>query len=171
MVDVPNDPEDITGGYLLEMELPERYKDEISGFVTTGGQAVTMKCPECVSKAQIDYIADFYQKVEDALYSKDGYYTDGDGNRHPLSEYVDIESLARMYLIQEFSMNLDSGITSFYFYKDSYITGDGKLHAAPVWDFDVALGNYPSRDAQTCKIRHSGGQDILLCMITKTNIT
>lgn len=145
-VDVPNDPEDITGGYLLEMELPERYKDEISGFVTTGGQAVTMKCPECVSKAQIDYIADFYQKVEDALYSKDGYYTDGDGNRHPLSEYVDIESLARMYLIQEFSMNLDSGITSFYFYKDSDITGDGKLHAAPVWDFDVALGNYPSRD-------------------------
>ena len=26
------------------------------------------------------------------------------------------------------------------------LTGDGKLHAAPVWDFDVALGNYTSRN-------------------------
>ena len=43
-------------------------------------------------------------------------------------------------------MNLDSGITSFYLYKDSDLTGDGKLHAAPVWDFDVALGNYTSRN-------------------------
>lgn len=32
-VDIPNDPEDITGGYLLELELGERYKDETSGFV------------------------------------------------------------------------------------------------------------------------------------------
>lgn len=145
-VDIPNDPEDITGGYLLELELGERYKDETSGFVTTGGQAVTMKCPECVSENQIKYISEFCQNMENALYSKDGYTTDSKGERHALSDYIDIESLARMYLLQEFSMNLDSGITSFYLYKDSDLTGDGKLHAAPVWDFDVALGNYTSRN-------------------------
>lgn len=145
-VDIPNDPEDITGGYLLELELGERYKDETSGFVTTGGQAVTMKCPECVSENQIKYISEFYQNMENALYSKDGYTTDSKGERHALSDYIDIESLARMYLLQEFSMNLDSGITSFYLYKDSDLTGDGKLHAALVWDFDVALGNYTSRN-------------------------
>ena len=117
-VDIPNDPEDITGGYLLELELGERYKDETSGFVTTGGQAVTMKCPECVSENQIKYISEFYQNMENALYSKDGYTTDSKGERHALSDYIDIESLARMYLLQEFSMNLDSGITSFYLYKD-----------------------------------------------------
>lgn len=74
-----NDPEDITGGYLLELELGERYKDETSGFVTTGGQAVTMKCPECVSENQIKYISEFYQNMENALYSKDGYTTDSKG--------------------------------------------------------------------------------------------
>ena len=105
-----------------------------------------MKCPECVSENQIKYISEFYQNMENALYSKDGYTTDSKGERHALSDYIDIESLARMYLLQEFSMNLDSGITSFYLYKDSDLTGDGKLHAAPVWDFDVALGNYTSRN-------------------------
>lgn len=141
-VNIPNNPEDITGGYLIELELNERYKAEACGFVTSRGQSVTMKEPEFVSEAQITYIRDFYQDMEDALYSKDGYNAKG---KH-FSEYLDEESAAKMYLLQEYSLNLDSGITSFYLYKDSDKVGDGKLHMAPVWDFDVALGNHQGRD-------------------------
>lgn len=140
--EIPNDPADITGGYLIEVELDERYAKEACGFVTKRGQAVTMKAPEFVSRKQIDYIADFYQDMEDALYSKTGYNAKG----KRFSDYLDEESIAKMYLLQEYSLNLDSGITSFYLYKDSDLTGDGKLHMAPVWDFDVALGNHPGRD-------------------------
>ena len=140
--EIPNDPADITGGYLIEVELDERYAGEACGFVTRIGQAVTMKAPEFVSKKQIDYIAGFYQDMEDALYAKTGYNAKG---KH-FSEYLDEESVAKMYLLQEYSLNLDSGITSFYLYKDSDLTGDGKLHMAPVWDFDIALGNHPGRD-------------------------
>lgn len=140
-VDIPNDPSDITGGYLLELELNDRYADEVSGFVTSIGQAVVLKSPEYASKAQIDYISKFYQEMEDAIYSKDGYNSLG---KH-YTEYIDEESLARMYLLQEYSLNVDSGITSFYFYKDSDLVGDGKLHAAPVWDFDIAFGNHEPR--------------------------
>lgn len=140
--EIPNDPADITGGYLIEVELDERYAGETCGFVTKIGQAVTMKAPEFVSKKQIDYIADFYQDMEDALYAKTGYNKKG---KH-FSEYLDEESVAKMYLLQEYSLNLDSGITSFYLYKDSDLTGDGKLHMAPAWDFDIALGNHPGRD-------------------------
>lgn len=140
--EIPEDPEDTTGGYLIEVELDSRYKDEACGFVTKIGQAVTMKAPEFVSKKQIDYIADFYQDMEEALYSDDGYNL----KRKHYSEYIDEESIAKMYLLQEFALNLDSGITSFYLYKDSDSAGDGKFHMAPAWDFDVAVGNHQGRD-------------------------
>lgn len=100
----------------------------------------------------------------------DGYTTDSKGERHALSDYIDIESLARMYLLQEFSMNLDSGITSFYLYKDSDLTGDGKLHAAPVWDFVWHLEITPPEMAQTLLTRHSGGQKFPECTTTAVNI-
>ena len=127
--EIPNDPEDITGGYIIEMELANRYADEATGFVTTRSQPFTMKTPEYCSKAQIEYISSYYQNVEDAIY-----------NAVPMSELneiVDVVSLAKMYLINEWASNMDASLTSTYFYKPA---GD-KLYAGPVWDFDIAFGN------------------------------
>lgn len=132
-VEMPNDPKDITGGYLLEFEQQNRYHFETSGFVTKLGQPVTFKSPEYASKSEVDYISSYYQEFEDAVYSKDGknasgkYYTD----------YIDLEMMARMYIIQEFAMNMDASTTSFYLYKD---IGSDKFVASPVWDFDFSLG-------------------------------
>ena len=96
-VDIPNDPEDITGGYLFELELGERYKDETSGFVTTtGGQAVTMKCPECVSENQIKYISEFYQNMENAFIPKMAIQRTKGGASCLLDYGIDIESLAHI---------------------------------------------------------------------------
>ncbi len=131
---IPYNPDDITGGYLMEFVVDI---DEPSSFITDWGQAVNMKAPEYCSAEQINYIADFMQDLEDALFSDDGYNTKG---KH-YTEYIDIRSAAIMYILQEFSLNIDGGISSCYFYKDSDITGDGKVHASPCWDFDVALGN------------------------------
>ncbi len=136
--DIPNDPEDITGGYLLELEVADRYPDEASGFVTKHGQAVVSKSPEYASKAQIKYISSYFQEMEDALYSKDGYNSKG---KH-FAEYIDLESFAKQYIIQEWSSNWDAGLTSNYFYKDS----GKKLVAGPIWDFDNALMNSGGRD-------------------------
>lgn len=131
---IPYNPEDITGGYLMEFIIPV---DEPSSFITSNGQPVNVKAPEFCSAEQINYIADFMQELEDALYSPDGYNSKG---KH-FTEYIDIKSAAIMYLIQEYSLNLDGGLSSCYFYKDSKLTGDGKVHASPAWDFDIALGN------------------------------
>ena len=73
------------------------------------------------------------QELEDAVYSSTGYNSLG---KH-YTEYIDIKSAAIMYLLHEFSVNIDGGKSSCYFYKDSNLTGDGKVHAAPCWDFDV----------------------------------
>lgn len=130
--EIPNDPEDITGGYIIEMELANRYADEATGFVTTRNQPFTMKTPEYASKAQMEYISSYYQKVEDLIYN--GTLASD------LDEYVDVESLAQMYLINEWASNMDASLTSTYFYKPA---GD-KLYGGPVWDFDIAFGNNDS---------------------------
>ncbi len=127
--DIPNNPEDITGGYIIEMELANRYADELSGFVTTRNQPFTLKTPECLTKAQVDYISDCYQKFEDAVYAG--------VDMAELDKYCDVESLAQIYLINEWCTNMDFGLTSTYFYKP---VGD-TLYAGPVWDFDIGFGN------------------------------
>ncbi len=138
--DIPNDPADITGGYLIEFQTYNRYEyqTDTCGFVTTRGQCVQFKDPEYASKAQVLYMRQFVQELEDAIYSEDGYNSLG---KH-YSEYVDVDSLIKAYLVQEITANADGSYTSFYFWKESDTKGDGKLHAGPVWDFDLAFANF-----------------------------
>lgn len=131
--DIPNDPENITGGYLLELDFSERYEAEASGFVTENSQCVVIKSPEYASESQVQYISQYWQEFEDALYSSTGY----NSQNKQLSDYIDIVSFAKAYLVQEWSSNWDVGLSSAFFYKDL----DGKLFAGPLWDFDESLGN------------------------------
>ena len=132
--EIPNDPEDITGGYLLELEKYYRYAEEVAGFVSPKGQCVTIKEPECVTKKQASYIYYFYKEFEEALTSPNGfnslgkYYTD----------YIDADELAAAYLLQEFCANFDGNSSSFYLYKEA---GENKLHIGPAWDLDLSFGN------------------------------
>lgn len=138
--DIPNNPEDITGGYLVEFQLYNRYANGYtkSGFVTSRGQACDVRSPEYASKAQIEYIRGFMQDLEDAIYSDTGY--NGKGKHY--SDYIDVDSLIRYYLVNEIMVDADSTAASFFFYKDSDSAGDGKLHCSPVWDFDLSCNNY-----------------------------
>lgn len=135
--DIPNNPTDITGGYLIEIDHKDRYLDESAGFVTDHGDCFVIKSPEYASKAQVEYIASYFQELEDALYSSNGINSQGKS----IYDYVDVESFARLAIIQEFTQTQDAFKTSFYIYKDSDITGDGLLHATTAWDFDLAYGN------------------------------
>lgn len=138
--DIPNDPSDITGGYLLQFQMWIRYGYRAeSGFITSRGQTIQIDGPEYASEAQVLYIRNFVQEMEDALYSDTGYNSLG---KH-YSEYIDVDSLIRAYLVQEIVMNSDGTFTSFFLWKDSDRTGDGKLHFGPPWDFDLTCNNYP----------------------------
>lgn len=79
------------------------------------------------------------QEIEDAVYSETGY----NSKRKHYSDYIDVDSLITAYLVQEISMNVDAANTSFYFYKDSDLIGDGKIHFGPACDFDLAYGSFP----------------------------
>lgn len=136
-VEVPvTEGEAETGGYILEMELANRYTDEISGFVTSRSQPFIMKSPEYASKAQIEYISDYYQRFEDAVFSETGKNSIGEDYK----DLADLNSLAKFYAINEWTSNQDCGLTSTYFYKPA---GE-KLYAGPVWDFDICFANNDS---------------------------
>ena len=139
--DIPKNPEDITGGYLFQAQLCNRYTSlskTACGFVTARGQAFKMSGPQAASKAQMAYISSFVQDFEDALYSETGYNKKG---KH-YSEYADVDSIILGYLLQEIMEDVDGQQASFFYWKESDILGDGKLHCGPAWDFDLSLCNF-----------------------------
>ena len=135
---LPAEPDDVTGGYLLELDYAFRYNAEASGFVTENGQCVVIKSPEYASEAEVKYISAFFEEAWQALHSPTG--TNAKGKHY--SEYIDTGSLAGMYIVEEISKEVDCGLSSVFVYKDQ---GSQKLVFAPVWDFDQGNGNTDAR--------------------------
>lgn len=125
---------DYTGGYLMEIELIDRYGLEESGFITSRMQAVVVHSPKYASLNQIGYVADLYQDFENAVFSDAGL---NEETGKYFYEYIDMKSFAQKYMIEELSKNLDASYTSFFLYVPE---NDGKLYAGPIWDYDKALG-------------------------------
>ena len=86
--------------------------------------------PDEKSSSEIykDYIHDVIQDYVDVLeFRKEG----------KLSDYIDLESFAKYYWVEEISMNGDAWSRSFFTY---YNSKKGKLYAGPIWDMEWALG-------------------------------
>ena len=131
------EPENITGGYLIELN--HNMWDEASGFKTRQGVAFNVKSPEWCGNAAMKYISEYYQAFEDAVYATDdtGAYTGYNASTGKyFYDYVDMDSLVKVFLLQELSLNCDGFISSVYFYKDA----DGKMFAGPIWDQDMTFG-------------------------------
>lgn len=139
-----NDPDDITGGYLLDNSGPyPPYQRSLSGFVSNAEDHIRILSPEYASPREVDYIASLYNEMESAVLASDGICpTTG---RH-YSEYLDEESFARYYLLNELLLNWDGGWSSFYMYKDSDVN-DPKFYAGPAWDYDRTLDNSQFQNA------------------------
>ena len=113
------DPTDITGGYLLELN--HDAPDEVNGFVTKKGKGVNVKSPEWCGDAAMEYISEYYQAFENAVYAMDenGNYTGINDDGKHYYEYVDRDSLVKIFLLQELALSPDGFISSLYFYKDA----------------------------------------------------
>ena len=129
--DYENNPENITGGYILEADNAMRYSGEASGFILESGAYMVAKSPAYLSEAQYQYISSYVQECENVMRESVGL-----DDYQALSAYIDIPSFVGKYLVEEVSKNIDCSSTSQYFYKDQ----DGLLHAGPVWDYDWAYG-------------------------------
>ena len=126
-------PDDVTGGYLLEMDYAERAVEEACYFYTSRDNYVVVKSPEFASQEEMNYIATLYQEYEDAVYN--GGVNSQTGKSY--TEYVDLQSTVQCYLINEFTKNIDSFKSSTYLYKDA---GEDIMTMGPLWDYDLSMG-------------------------------
>ena len=142
--EVPNDPEDITGGYIAVIEKPHRLNSSRKPGIRTEKQlSVRIKEPTCPSLAQVNYFGKLVNDMHNAILAQDGVNPET-GKRY--TEYLDITSFAKKFLIEEFSKNYDAVSGSQFFYKDSDLA-DPLIYAGPSWDYDLSFGNIDSRGA------------------------
>ncbi len=122
---IPNDPENITGGYIIELCNNYRIKNAESAFSSLiKNYGYKIKAPEYASKNQVEYIKEFVGSFETSK------------NDVPFDELIDTDTWIDFYIIHEVFANND--VSSMFFYKDK----DSKLYAGPVWDFDLSMGQY-----------------------------
>lgn len=140
-IDIKEVNTDITGGYIIERELPDRFKLETeknpSCFITKGDEHFVIKFPKYATDEQIKYLSDYMNKAESVIMSGD----DTDKVEDNYKEYIDEESFLLTYLTEEIIKNYDGGVSSAFFYKDSDSV-DNKLYCAPGWDYDMSMGSY-----------------------------
>jgi len=152
-----NEPADVTGGYIFELEISRRWVEDAAGFCAYNKQGWTIKSCDRVSKGMSDYCYDLLFALGSSVYNggvvpstatsrKYGtYLATTVNNPAPAEQYhgkkwdemLDAKSAVVYYWTQEYFMNLDSSTTSCYFYKDSDSVNP-MLYAGPVWDMDNA---------------------------------
>ena len=82
-----------------------------------------------------------YDEVREYVKNKFLHFYDATSSSGDLSEAADIESVARIYLINELGKNWDSGAGSVFFTYRQDGKGAYKFYGSPVWDYDNSLGN------------------------------
>ncbi len=125
--------DEITGGYLLSAEQGEDENcfnsNRNSSFTIESPAAEDWQNTETSFDEVKGYIQGYVNKCEEAMYNED--YKAEDGT--PYTDLIDVDSMIKYYLFQEFSQNGDAYENgSTYFYKDR----NGKLCFGPLWDFD-----------------------------------
>ena len=135
-----NSGEELTGGYLLELDF--HFDNEVQWVDPHGGNAqwgvsggvpfgVKYPDPEDITPAQLNYIKQYVYDAAEALY--------GDGFTDPekgYAKYLDVDSFIDYWLVFEVMCNHELGNPgSVYFHKDR----GGKLIAGPCWDFDWGI--------------------------------
>ena len=118
--------------YLLEFDLKERATAEHCWFVTPQGQYISVKAPDDLNREEMLFIINSWVDAESAVY---------DCRFDEIEQRLDLSSFADVYLIQEFTKNLDSCASSYYVYYDG-TQENPKWQATPIWDYDWALGGY-----------------------------
>lgn len=124
---------DVSGGFLFELD---EYWDEISKFKTDYQQPINFKDPEYAKagnscKELYEYGENYIQAVEDSFHASD-YCVTYNGKKQHYTDLVDMDSLVRYYIVNEFFWNTETMKKSTFMYKD---LGE-KLFIGPIWDMD-----------------------------------
>lgn len=141
-VDIANlKPEDIsgdelTGGYIIQIDR-DNESSSIDGWYngTSPNKFYAYHDPSAaeLDAVQREYIKTYITGFESGISSS--AYTS------VYSQYVDVPSWVDYFLVTEVGKHIDAYKLSFYMHKAKNTDG-GKLHFGPLWDFNLAFGNF-----------------------------
>ena len=123
--DKETDPSLVNGGWLVEVDY---YHDDCQITIPECSRwnlTLRYHSPEDLSDVQLKWLTNEFKSINSAIYSADKTSTEWE-------EYIDVESMARFFIIQEVMDNPDGFHGSFYLHKD--LSEDSKWVAGPIWD-------------------------------------
>lgn len=102
----------------------------------SNGIKITIKAPE------LDPIDPYYNEVKSYVREKfNRFMSVASSEDGKVSDVADVDSVAKLYLINELGKNWDSGVSSTFFVYKPDSDGNYKFFGSPVWDYDNSLGN------------------------------
>lgn len=123
-------------GLLLEMDNHYGTAEPYYFTTTKSGTIFTLK--DSVDAADSPEVQQAFVNIQAQINELETLLYADDPDWAAISEIIDVDSFVKRYFVDEFAKNIEIGMSSIYFYKD----GDSdKLHAGPVWDYDLSLGN------------------------------
>lgn len=123
--DQETNPDVIPGGWLVEVD---NYRDECQITIPENSRwnlTLRYHSPEDLSSVQLQWLTNEFKAINAAVYANDKTSTDWE-------RYLDVESMARFFILQEVMDNPDGFHGSFYLHKDA--GEDSKWIAGPIWD-------------------------------------
>ena len=122
--------------WFIEMELEFRTRNDSTRMITDRGQSFIIHSDGIVTKQEIAQLLSRLNDVESALYAENGI---SEISGKSLEELIDLESFAKVWLVEELSGDHDVGIASQFSY--ALKAEDSLWYAGPTWDFDGIMGN------------------------------
>lgn len=117
-----------SGDFLYRIDFESRLDSFDNPIKTENGRVIDIEAPAALDRTQLDSCADSINAVEQLILN---------GGDLASATNVDIDSIARKYILDEITANTDSDVASCYYYVKSGVT-----YAGPPWDYDMCLGTY-----------------------------
>lgn len=128
--------EELTGGYLFQIDRDDQ-STSLDGWYSNSNfnNFYSFRSPSYkkIHPIQAQYIENYMHAFETDM-SSSSYL-------EKYKDYVDIDSWANYFLVNEIGKHIDAYRLSFFMYKKKSTNG-GKLHFGPLWDFNLGFGNF-----------------------------
>ena len=133
--------DELTGGYIFKID---RDMGTENGWFSTNGYgyyAYHHPGPDDLHQKQKDYLKNHFDSFE-AMMATSSF----DDTLTGYPAWLDVPSFIDYMMIQEITRNIDAYRLSAFMYKEKDSNG-GKIHAGPIWDFNLGYGNEDFCDA------------------------
>lgn len=113
--------------YYFELSSPGRRDASSVMFYFCTYKTADIRYPKDCTQEQFDFLETKVKELHEVLISEE---------ETPWQNYIDLDSWARKYLLEEAFRNIDGGNASSYFHYDM---SEGKFYMGHCWDYDRVL--------------------------------